>query len=42
MSELDEQIQNRREKRQRLVEAGINPYPNDFKPRHTSADFKVK
>ncbi|PYQ58438.1 MAG: lysine--tRNA ligase [Acidobacteria bacterium] len=30
MSELDEQIQNRREKRQRLVEAGISPYPHRF------------
>jgi lysyl-tRNA synthetase class 2 len=30
MSELDEQIQNRREKRQRLAEAGINPYPHRF------------
>jgi lysyl-tRNA synthetase, class II len=30
MSELDEQIQNRREKRQRLTEAGIDPYPHRF------------
>jgi lysyl-tRNA synthetase, class II len=30
MSELDEQIQNRREKRQRLSEAGIDPYPHRF------------
>ncbi|HET9209881.1 MAG TPA: lysine--tRNA ligase [Thermoanaerobaculia bacterium] len=30
MSELDEQIQNRREKRQRLAEAGISPYPHRF------------
>jgi lysyl-tRNA synthetase class 2 len=30
MSELDEQIQNRREKRQRLAEAGIAPYPHRF------------
>ncbi|HEX9943554.1 MAG TPA: amino acid--tRNA ligase-related protein, partial [Thermoanaerobaculia bacterium] len=30
MSELDEQIQNRREKRQRLAEAGIDPYPHRF------------
>ena len=30
MSELDEQIQNRREKRQGLAEAGINPYPHRF------------
>ena len=30
MSELDEQIQNRREKRQRLVEAGVQPYPHRF------------
>jgi lysyl-tRNA synthetase, class II len=30
MSELDEQIQNRRDKRQRLTEAGIVPYPHRF------------
>jgi lysyl-tRNA synthetase class 2 len=30
MSELDEQIQNRREKRQRLAEAGIQAYPHRF------------
>ncbi|HEX3130557.1 MAG TPA: lysine--tRNA ligase [Thermoanaerobaculia bacterium] len=30
MSELDEQIQNRREKRQRLEEAGIPAYPHRF------------
>jgi lysyl-tRNA synthetase class 2 len=30
MSELDDQIQNRREKRQRLVEGGIEPYPHRF------------
>jgi lysyl-tRNA synthetase class 2 len=30
MSELDDQIENRREKRQRLVEAGVAPYPHRF------------
>jgi lysyl-tRNA synthetase, class II len=30
MSELDEQIQNRRDKRQHLAEAGIVPYPHRF------------
>jgi lysyl-tRNA synthetase, class II len=30
MSELDEQIQHRREKRQRLAAAGIVPYPHRF------------
>ena len=30
MSELDDQIQNRREKRQRLAAAGIVPYPHRF------------
>jgi lysyl-tRNA synthetase class 2 len=30
MSELDEQIQNRREKRQKLAEAGIPVYPHRF------------
>ena len=30
MSELDDQIQNRRDKRQRLAEAGVDPYPHRF------------
>lgn len=30
MSELDEQIQNRRDKRQALLDAGVAPYPNSF------------
>jgi lysyl-tRNA synthetase class 2 len=30
MSELDEQIQNRREKRQKLAEAGVQVYPHRF------------
>jgi lysyl-tRNA synthetase, class II len=30
MSELDEQIQNRRAKRQRLAEQGVDPYPHRF------------
>jgi lysyl-tRNA synthetase class 2 len=30
MSELDDQIQNRRDKRQRLAAAGIAPYPHRF------------
>ncbi len=30
MSELDDQIQNRRDKRQRLVDAGVTPYPHRF------------
>jgi len=30
MSELDDQIQNRRDKRQRLAEAGVVPYPHRF------------
>ena len=30
MSELDQQIQNRREKRQRLAEAGVQAYPHRF------------
>jgi lysyl-tRNA synthetase class 2 len=30
MSELDDQIQNRRDKRQALVEAGLSPYPHRF------------
>ncbi|HKV12702.1 MAG TPA: lysine--tRNA ligase [Thermoanaerobaculia bacterium] len=30
MSELEDQIQNRRDKRQRLAEAGVDPYPHRF------------
>jgi lysyl-tRNA synthetase class 2 len=30
MSELDDQIQNRRDKRQRLADAGVVPYPHRF------------
>jgi lysyl-tRNA synthetase class 2 len=38
MEELSELLLQRRRKVDALWEAGINPYPNDFKPRHTSAD----
>lgn len=38
MEELSELLLQRRRKVNALWEAGINPYPNDFKPRHTSAD----
>jgi len=38
MEELSELLLQRRRKVDTLWEAGINPYPNDFKPQHTSAD----
>jgi lysyl-tRNA synthetase class 2 len=39
MEELSELLLQRRRKVDTLWEAGINPYPNDFKPLHTSADI---
>lgn len=39
MEELSELLLQRRRKVDTLWEAGINPYPNDFKPQHTSADI---
>lgn len=39
MEELSELLLQRRRKVDALWEAGINPYPNDFRPVHTSADF---
>jgi lysyl-tRNA synthetase class 2 len=39
MEELSELLLQRRRKVDTLWEAGINPYPNDFRPRHTSADI---
>lgn len=38
MEELSELLLQRRKKVDQLWESGINPYPNDFKPLHTSAD----
>jgi len=38
MEELSELLLQRRRKVNDLWAAGINPYPNDFKPQHTSAD----
>jgi lysyl-tRNA synthetase class 2 len=38
MEEISELLLQRRRKVDSLWEAGINPYPNDFKPKHTSAD----
>jgi lysyl-tRNA synthetase class 2 len=38
MEELSELLLQRRRKVDRMWEAGINPYPNDFRPEHTSAD----
>jgi len=39
MEELSELLLQRRRKVDALWEAGQNPYPNDFKPLHTSADI---
>jgi lysyl-tRNA synthetase class 2 len=39
MEELHELTLQRRRKVNRMWEEGINPYPNDFKPRHTSDDL---
>ena len=40
MEELSELLLQRRRKVDALWESGINPYPNDFRPEHTSADIK--
>jgi lysyl-tRNA synthetase class 2 len=37
--ELSELLLQRRRKVDAMWEAGVNPYPNDFKPQHTSADL---
>ena len=39
MEELSELLLQRRRKVDSLWEAGINPYPNDFRPLHTSEDI---
>jgi lysyl-tRNA synthetase class 2 len=39
MEELSELLLQRRRKVDALWEAGVNPYPNDFKPQHTSDDI---
>lgn len=41
MEELSELLLQRRRKVDSLWEAGINPYPNDFKQQHTSADLQA-
>ena len=41
MEELSELLLQRRRKVDALWEAGINPYPNDFRPLHTSADLRA-
>ena len=38
LEEISELLLQRRRKVDALWEQGINPYPNDFKPSHTSAD----
>src|SRR5512140_1873459 len=40
MEELSELLLQRRRKLDALWEAGINPYPNDYRPEHTSQDVK--
>ena len=42
MEELSELLLQRRRKVNALWEAGINPYPNDFKPLHTAAEISAK
>ncbi|HKH48125.1 MAG TPA: lysine--tRNA ligase [Thermoanaerobaculia bacterium] len=42
MSELDEQIQNRRDKRQALAEAGVPTYPHGFEWDLEPTDVKMK
>ena len=39
VEELSELLLQRRRKVDALWEAGVNPYPNDFRPEHTSADL---
>jgi lysyl-tRNA synthetase class 2 len=39
MEDLSELLLQRRRKVDALWESGINPYPNDFRPEHTSADL---
>jgi len=39
LEELSELLLQRRRKVDSLWESGINPYPNDFKPQHTSEDI---
>lgn len=39
MEELSELLLQRRRKVDALWEAGVNPYPNSFRPQHTSADL---
>ena len=41
MEELSELLLQRRRKVDALWEAGINPYPNDFRPQHTSDDLQA-
>lgn len=42
MEELSELLLQRRRKVNALWTAGINPYPNDFKPSHTAGDVLTK
>ncbi len=42
MEETNDLIRERRKKVAEMVEKGINPYPNDFRPAHTTADIAGK
>jgi lysyl-tRNA synthetase class 2 len=42
MEELSELLLQRRRKVDALWEAGINPYPNDFRPAHTAAEIQAE
>jgi lysyl-tRNA synthetase class 2 len=42
VEELSELLLQRRRKVDALWEAGVNPYPNDFRPEHTSADLQAE
>src|SRR5213076_1047181 len=42
MPEDHEQIVVRRKKLQELRERGIDPYPNDFRPDHTTAEVHAR
>jgi len=41
MDEVNEQVAVRRDKVAKLREAGVNPYPNDFKPIHATREIVV-
>ena len=38
----NEQFEQRKEKLEQLIESGINPFANDFKPAHLASDLISK